>query len=559
MTIETDVLPALPHNESVRIPQDERGASAGFSITPQNILANWPILLMAVFFLGIYWDTFGFMMSRWRTDEAAQHGWLVIPIALATLWYKRHKLAALPRSSDVRGIVVMVIALMLHLSEKALDLNGPSPLSIPIFLAGAVWYFAGTQWLRTLAFPIAYLIFMIPIPGGFTEFISFPLRLIATNLSRKIASWGGVETFGSGMYIEFMQPRGTEHVALEIADPCSGLHSVMALKALHAITAYMSRLRMGWKWALFMCAIPIALMANLCRIVSIIFIGAYINKGFAIGLWHHWSSPILFVFAFLILISIGRLLEWATGGSKPQFLVNEAAAWTNFVERAKAVAAQSPRPKPLFALSLLAACLGLSLFFTYKTPTVIASADVTRIPLQNGDWRMIRDDSTNEVTQKQMGDMKADSFITRIYQNSAGQQVQFLVVYRKYGRREFSHRPELCFPAAGYAISKNANKSLPYAHRDVPVRYLTATRPGEEETITYFFASGKKTEEDFMRQQFWMALERVIPNKNGWTFVRLTSPTRTNSADALAAQQDFMRTFAPDLERIITTDQATAG
>lgn len=279
--------------------------------------------IVGVLFVGIYWSTFVFLTARWRTDPAAQHGWLIIPIAAYVVWSKREKLRALPLSSSGAGLWVMGLALLLHLFEKAVDLNGPSPLSIPIFVAGAVWYFAGGAWLKELCFPIAYLSFMIPIPGGFTEIVSFPLRLLATSGSRAIADLLGVQTVGAGMNIQFWRANSlgnpaTDFVPLEVADPCSGLHSLMALKALHAITAYLSRLRIGWKWVLFMCAIPIALAANLTRIVGIILIGYYWSKDIALGLFHDWSSPMLFAIAFAILISIGRLMEWLTGAHRTQ-------------------------------------------------------------------------------------------------------------------------------------------------------------------------------------------------------------------------------------------------
>lgn len=273
--------------------------------------------IVGALFVALYGSTFAFMANRWQHDPAFQHGWLIVPIALAVVWFKRDTLRALPVRGHRAGLWVIGFALLLHLFEKAMDLNGPSPLSIPFFVAGAVLHFLGKAFLRELIFPIAYLTFMIPIPGGFTELVSFPLRLLATNLSKLVVGLLGVEVHGAGMNIAFMQPTGREYIQLSVADPCSGLHSLMAIKALHAITAYMSRLRLGWKWVLFMCAIPIALMANLTRIVGIILIGAYWSKDIALGLFHDWSSPILFAIAFMILISIGRLLEWLTAPRTP--------------------------------------------------------------------------------------------------------------------------------------------------------------------------------------------------------------------------------------------------
>jgi hypothetical protein len=122
-----------------------------------------PLALLFGLFVAVYASTFQFMANRWSNDSAYQHGWLVIPVVLGVIWYRRERLARVPVGTHSAGLALIALALLLHLAEKALDLNGPSPLSIPIFVAGAVWFFLGTAFLRALAFPIAYLIFMIPI------------------------------------------------------------------------------------------------------------------------------------------------------------------------------------------------------------------------------------------------------------------------------------------------------------------------------------------------------------------------------------------------------------
>ena len=219
--------------------------------------------------------------------------------------------------------------------------------------------------------------------------------------------------------------------------------------------------------------------------------------------------------------------------------------------------------RPVVVILMMAAVLVLSVVLTRKPPADIAVADVTTLPLEAGEWRALGEIPLDPVTMQQI---QADSYVQRRYVDPAGRPVDLLVVYRRYGRREFAHRPELCFPAAGYQIVSKDQRSLPYAGRDVPAVHLVAdgskvTRTDgktgvPDSTITYFFASGNRTEHDFLRQQIWMAFERIIPNKNGWTFVRLTSDQIDGADDAamLDAQQDFLRAFAPALERVITTD-----
>jgi len=291
---------------------------------PSWPLPPWALVVIGVLFVGLYFDTFAkYLIPRWTMDPSAQHGWLVIPISLVVTWMKRDRLKELPIRPNAAGLYLVGFGLFLHLFEKAVDLNGPSPVSIPVVIAGLVWHFLGTAFLKELAFPIAYLLFFCPIPGGFTELVSFPLRRLATEGSKWLANLMGVHVYGAGMNMEFFQPRGLEWIRLEVADPCSGLHSLMAIKALHAITAYLTRLKLGWKWVLFFCAIPIALAANVVRITAIILIGAYISKEFAVKVFHDYSSPVLFIIAFGILIGIGRFMEWATGALKSE---KEAAA-----------------------------------------------------------------------------------------------------------------------------------------------------------------------------------------------------------------------------------------
>ena len=515
------------------------------------------IILIAVLFFAVYAPTFWFMMQRWTSDPAATHGWLVLPIVAIVIWYKRQKLAELPLAPNKSGLWVMGFALLMHLAEKAIDLNGPSPLSIPIFAAGAVWYIAGTRWVKELAFPLGYLLFMIPIPGGLTEVVSFPLRMLATNGSRAIVKQFGIDVAGSGMHMEFMQPKGYEYIRLEVADPCSGLHSVMAIKALHAITAYMSRLKLGWKWVLFMCALPVALASNLCRMVSIILISGYVDKDFGLKMWHENIAPyLLFGFAFAILIALGKFMEWATGAKR-----NEREATEKHLEQPAPVPSLIRTPRYNFLIGTLAVVFGLGLYFGSRGENISSVADVTTIPRDLPGWKYLGDMKMDDATMKQI---LADSYVDRIYQNEQGQVVELLVVYRRFGRREFSHRPELCYPAGGYTITHKGLTTLPYGGEEKTAVTLTADgtnvaradgKVGVPNTrVSYLFASGKRTESDFMRQQIWMAVERLIPNKNGWTFVRMSSMRTTNDADALLAQKDFMRVYGPSIEKVITTD-----
>jgi EpsI family protein len=218
-------------------------------------------------------------------------------------------------------------------------------------------------------------------------------------------------------------------------------------------------------------------------------------------------------------------------------------------------------------IAMMAIAFGISTFFTLRPQDdSIPMANVAAIPGDLGDWRCVSDVPLDAGL---MSEMKADSYVDRYYQNRrTGQVVQLMVVYRRYGRREFAHRPEQCYPAGGYNIISKDHTTLPYDGRAVDAVHLVADGSNVQrsdgktgvptETLTYFFASGDRTESDFMKQQLLMAFERLFPDKNGWTFLRLSSPRMTTDDDALEAQQDFMRVYGPPIKSVITTDNSGA-
>jgi hypothetical protein len=187
---------------------------------------------------------------------------------------------------------------------------------------------------------------------------------------------------------------------------------------------------------------------------------------------------------------------------------------------------------------------------------------------------MYEEKEISGIQSEQMKSIGADDYLLREYLNmKTGIGVELYLVYRRYGRREFNHNPDMCFPAGGYIQETKDVAELPYGGQMVPAVHITfdgsrvERGPGQmgvpETTVSYFFASGKKTEHSFLKQQMWMAMERLLPNKNGWALLRLTTPHMRNSkqgatpispSEAFAAQQDFMQTFGGEVEKSITTD-----
>lgn len=198
-------------------------------------------------------------------------------------------------------------------------------------------------------------------------------------------------------------------------------------------------------------------------------------------------------------------------------------------------------------LTISAACVGS--FITQKQPQVVFDARLEAFPMKIGNWQG-QDVGLDAGTRKALS---GDSIVYRYYTNSmTKRQVCLLIVYRKYGRRGFTHRPEMCYPAAGWEIISKGYTHMPYDGHDVPARCVEAEKGGSWAIISYWFTSGRRTEANYVRQQAKMALDRLQRQKYGWAFIKVDVLEPRGSKDALDLTRAFMKDIGKPLTQTLT-------
>lgn len=254
-----------------------------------------------------YLPTFKFLVGKWIEDAQYSLAFLVPFVSGYFIWKKWPEVKKLERSPSVWGLVLIFFAMALHVAGVILDVSGPSGVSVLLCLLGGCLYFHGAALVRTLAFPLAYTVFMIPIPGGVLDLVGFPMQLWASGSAAALLRLFGLEVARSGVN---MSVPGFD---FQVAEACSGMSSLVALVGVTAVFAYIIRLPLLCKWILFFLALPIALAANVVRITTIALVGYQWGQDAAMNIFHDWSSPILFVSAVLFLFVISLVLEWISG------------------------------------------------------------------------------------------------------------------------------------------------------------------------------------------------------------------------------------------------------
>lgn len=261
------------------------------------------LIIIALVAILMYFHTFIYLWTKWMDDAQYSLGFLVPLVCGYFVWKKSSEVKNIERRPSNWGLVIIVLSLVMHAAGMMLDVSGPSALSIVTILIGGCLYFHGPGLIRLMSFPLAYMVFMIPVPGGVIDKIGVPMQILASKSTAFLLSAiiPNVERAGIQISVDGYQ--------FVVAPACSGMSSLVALVGVCAVFSYLTQLTNGFKWLLFSLSIPIAITANIVRISSIGLLGYYWDWEKAMSIYHEWSSPMLFIVAILILFLINWGLE----------------------------------------------------------------------------------------------------------------------------------------------------------------------------------------------------------------------------------------------------------
>jgi len=262
------------------------------------------LVIMATLVSIAYIPTFAWMVDRWsEKDTYYSHGFLVPFISFFLVWLKRDELSKLKINPANIGWLFFGIGILTHAVSALWRVYFTSGFSLIPVIAGLVLLFFGKTFLKMLWFPIAFLLFMIPLPLVAIANISFKLKILASQISTGILNGLGVAAIRDGSIIKTM------HAYIIVEDPCSGIRSLIALIALGALMAYFSNISKPRKAIIFASSVPIAITSNVIRIVALSLVSEMYGAKWATGFFHTAMGMLVFVFSFFSLLIISKLLE----------------------------------------------------------------------------------------------------------------------------------------------------------------------------------------------------------------------------------------------------------
>jgi len=168
-------------------------------------------------------------------------------------------------------------------------------------IAALVWIVLGVHVLSKLIFPIAYLVFMIPLP--IIERITFPLAVFTGICSGALVRFLGLPINIVGNAVELP---GTD---LLIGAQCSGVNSMITLISLTALCGYIFKGPWWGRIGLVLLSIPLAILGNILRVGNLLYIAYYWGADAAFTFYHDYSGFVFFAVVLLLLFPLLRLMR----------------------------------------------------------------------------------------------------------------------------------------------------------------------------------------------------------------------------------------------------------
>jgi exosortase len=227
------------------------------------------------------------------------------------VWDQREILRATPQKPSWSGIPLVALGLfVLLVGVFGADLF-LSRISFIFLTAGLIWTLLGRPMLGRSVFLLFILTLAIPFPTVLFNHITFPLQLLASEVASDTLPLLGVPVLREGNVINLPA------MPLEVAEACSGIRSLMSLFTVAVIFGYFLERGTIRRTLLAFASVPIAVAANVARIVGTGLCVQYWDPDKALGFFHEFSGWLMFLVSLTFLYLIHNLMQRLVPQSVP--------------------------------------------------------------------------------------------------------------------------------------------------------------------------------------------------------------------------------------------------
>ena len=497
----------------------ERTARAGW----------WPWAAVLAGLAALYVPTFADLArGAWR-DDAYAHGPLILAISAALAWRARAAFQAADAVPAPRaGGALLAFGLALWLLGRTQSLVPFEAGSLIPVAAGLVLVAGGWMALARLAFPLAFLLFYVPLPGFVLDQATAPLKALVSAAAAPLLGAAGyaVERSGVVLWVD-----GHEML---VADACSGLNSISSLAAMGLLYAHLTRASAARMALLALAVLPIAIAANILRVMVLALATVHLGPDAAQGWIHDAAGFGVFVIGLLLLVALDK---WGQVSFRTRPLLRPSVSMKD-----KGTGSKTNLTPFIVAVAMVGTAVAAPALKPVADPTAAAFDLERAVPAAFAGWSIDPDVAPMAIAP----DVEANlarlyrQVVARTYVNAAGERMMLTVAHGGDQSDALkAHRQEACYRAQGFAIHGLGHGALIASGRSIDVTRFLARRADRTEPVTYWFTMGERVvlgRLERLRVQLENGLRGRVPDG---LLVRVSS-LDADAEHAYAAQAEFM-------------------
>lgn len=264
----------------------------------------WLIVLvgLAAMYLPTFWDLFH---GLWASDTQG-HGPIVLGVSLWLGWRRWPQVLEQPvRPDRMLGWPLFVSGLLLYLVGRSQEVVMFEIGAFPWLIASLLLLLSGRAAVRLMAFPLFFMIFMVPLPGVFVDAVTQPMKMSVSFVAEWVLGHAGYPISRSGVILYIGQYQ------LLVADACAGLHTLFTLEALGLL--YLNLVRhesIARNATLAVLIVPISFAANVIRVMVLTLITYHLGDEAGQGFLHGFAGMVLFMAALILIITVDGMIRW---------------------------------------------------------------------------------------------------------------------------------------------------------------------------------------------------------------------------------------------------------
>jgi len=471
----------------------------------------WQAAVLAALLLWLYAPTLYRLVLQWWNDPNFSHGFFVPLFAAFAIWQERERLYEITPKPSWTGLPLLASALcVLIVGQLGAELF-LSRVSLLLLIAGVVVLFSGWSFLRAILFPLAFLLLMIPIPTIVFNQLTFPLQLLASRIAADVLPVLGVPVFREGNVINLPA------MALDVAEACSGIRSLMSLATLAIIYGYLMERRIVVRWVLALASLPIAVAANSIRIIGTGLVVQYWDPEKAEGFFHTFSGWLIFVVSLLLLYLVHALIRllWPDRGADPGpiYAAQPASIYSLAV-------VGSPALRFLLAVLLIAST---AVFLQARSHGEVLPSPpaLQSFPQQLGAWSatdLVIDQETRDV-------LGPGDFLSRIYVPASDQDASadlFIAYFRSQRTGDTIHSPIRCLPGAGWLPIDSSRITLFVSgHNPFPVNRVVVAKGESRKLVLYWYWAHDRGVASEYWAKYYLVADSIKLHRSDGALVRI--------------------------------------